>query len=208
MFEIVLLYSNPMPLCNSPRIYYLGKDESIGRVEILDQFTRNQHLLIFQSQFSKIVYVFYHNTDVVIGVVIELFLVLLGMIIDHILEFSVLIVESSQILVNSLMMDQPIHQIIRILWQFIHFQYNSHHFLYRKGKVSLIQVSLYVLNKIIHYFVRCICLTLLLLVKTLVKRAWCRIDIALEMLLGLLLRSYFGNIAATAASRRWVHIFE
>lgn len=151
---------------------------------------------------------FIHNTDVVIGVIVQLFLVLLGMIIDHILEFSVLIVESSQILVNSLMMDQPIHQIIRILWQFIHFQYDSHHFLYRKGKVSLIQVSLYVLNQIIHYLVRCICLTLLLLVKTLVKRARCRINIALEMLLGLLLWSYFGNIAAAAASRRWVHIFE
>lgn len=144
----------------------------------------------------------------VVWVVVQLFIVFLSVVVYHILELSVLIVESSQILVDCLMMDQPIHQIIRILRQFIHFQYNTHHFLYREGKVRLIQVSLYVLNKIIDYFVWCICLTLLLLVKTLVKRAWCRIDIALEMLLGLLLWSYLGNIAATAASRRWVHIFE
>ena len=83
----------------------------------------------------------------IIGVVIDLFLIFLSMIVDHILKLSILIIESSQILVNSFMVDQPIHQVIGILWQFLHFQDYSHHFLYGEGKIALVKVPFYVLNK-------------------------------------------------------------
>jgi hypothetical protein len=51
----------------------------------------------------------------IIGIAICVVVVVLIVKVDHILKLSLLVIELSQILVDGLMVDQSVHQIIRIL---------------------------------------------------------------------------------------------
>lgn len=54
------------------------------------------------------------HTYVVIGVIINILLIFC-MVIDHILKLPFLIIEPSQIFIDGLVMNQSVHQVVRIL---------------------------------------------------------------------------------------------
>jgi hypothetical protein len=54
------------------------------------------------------------HTYMIIGVVVYILFVFLCVVVDHILELPLLVVKPSQVFIDGLMMDESIHEIVRI----------------------------------------------------------------------------------------------